>query len=209
MTHMTQLLAKCHKSSLLLPKKMILVLKAIHIIGFVAWFAGLFYLVRMFVYHVEADEQEQPARDILKNQFHLMEQRVYQIICNPALYITLIGGIGMLVINPTYLMMGWMQVKIVLLVLLIVYHLYCGQLIKRLERGRNSMTSWQFRLFNEFPTLFLVVICFIAVQGKAGTLHYGKLLLGMTIFIVVLGFSARAYKQYRARKRGPKYYDSI
>jgi putative membrane protein len=179
---------------------MILIFKAIHIIGFVAWFAGLFYLVRMFVYHVEADEQEQPARDILKNQFHLMEQRVYNIICLPALYITLIAGIGMLAINHTYLYMGWMQVKTALLLLLIGYHFYCGQIIKRLHAGSNSMTSWQFRLFNEFPTLFLVVICFIAVQGKAGTLHYGKLTLGMGVFIFLLWLGARSYKRYRDRR---------
>lgn len=179
---------------------MLLFLKTLHIIGFVAWFAGLFYLVRMFVYHVEAGDREQPAQDILKEQFRLMEWRVYRIICNPALYITLIGGIGMLIINPIYLKMGWMHVKIGLLILLIGYHFYCRRLIQRLEAGVQPMSSWQFRLFNEYPTLFLVAICFIAVQGKAGTLHYGKLALGMGIFIFFLGLAARAYKRYRARK---------
>lgn len=181
---------------------MLLFFKALHIIGFVAWFAGLFYLVRMFVYHVEANEREQPARDILREQFRLMEWRVYRIICNPALWITLIGGIGMLVINPTYLQMGWMQVKIVLLLLLIGYHFYCRRLIQRLEAGLQPMTSWQFRLFNEYPTLFLVAITFIAVQGKVGALHYGKLILGMAAFIILLGLGARAYKRYRDRKKG-------
>ena len=179
---------------------MILFFKALHVVGFVAWFAGLFYLVRMFVYHVEAEDKEQPTKDILKAQFHLMEKRVYSIICNPALYVTLIGGIGMIVLNTTYLRMGWMQVKLALLLLLIAYHLYCGRLIKNLEKGKQPKTSWQFRLLNEFPTLFLVAISFIAVQGKAGTLHYGKLVLGMAGFIFLLGLGARAYKNYRTRK---------
>lgn len=179
---------------------MLFFFKALHIIGFVTWFAGLFYLVRMFVYHVEAYEEKQPKQDILKEQFRLMESRVYKIICNPALVVTFLGGIAMLIINPVYLQMNWMLVKLGLVILLLVYHLYCGRLIKYLEAGRQPMTSWQFRLFNELPTLFLVAISFIAVLGKAGTLHYGKLILGMFGFIFVLGMGARAYKRYRAKK---------
>ena len=101
----------------------ILYFKSLHIIGFVAWFAGLFYLVRMFVYHVEAMEMEEPKRAILIQQYELMEGRVYKIICNPAMMLTFTFGIGMLVVNPGYFSMGWMHIKLTLLVLLLAFGL--------------------------------------------------------------------------------------
>lgn len=188
---------------------MILFFKALHIVGFVSWFAGLFYLVRMFVYHVEAAGKSEPERSIMTRQLNLMEWRVYKIICNPAMMITWGAGLAMLVLDLTQVApmgyfvggtTGWMTVKLVLLVLLLVYHLYCKRLIKRLETGELPMTSFQFRLFNEFPTLFLVAISFIAVYGKAGRLNYLYLVLGIVGFVGLLTWGVRAYK--RARERG-------
>lgn len=182
--------------------------KALHVVGFVAWFAGLFYLVRMFVYHAEAREKEEPAGGILRGQFNLMEWRVYRIICTPALYITWGAGLAMLVIDLAgwdprgYFTTGapyWMTVKLVLLVLLTVYHLWCRRVIVRLEQGGRSYTDWQFRLLNEFPTLFLVAVSFIAVFGKAGTLNYLYLFGGMFGFIGLLYLGARAYRRARGR----------
>jgi putative membrane protein len=178
----------------------VLILKAIHVIGFVAWFAGLFYLVRMFVYHVEARAEEEPRRSILTEQFGIMEVRVFRIISQPAMVITWLAGIGMLVANPTYLQMGWLHVKLGLLVLLLVYHFYCGGLIKRLEKGETPMTGFQFRLFNEVPTLLLVGISFIAVLGKAGSLNYGYLLLGIVAFGVLMVVFARLYRALRKQR---------
>lgn len=188
---------------------MILFFKALHVVGFVSWFAGLFYLVRMFVYHVEAASKEEPERSIMTRHFNLMEWRVYKIICNPAMMITWTAGLGMLVLDLFQVVpmgyfvggtTGWMTVKLVLLVLLLVYHLYCKKLIQRLEAGELPMTSFQFRLFNEFPTLFLVAISFIAVYGKAGRLNYLYLVLGIVGFVGLLTLGARAYK--KARERG-------
>lgn len=179
---------------------MLLFFKALHVVGFIAWFAGLFYLVRMFVYHVESMDKAEPDRSILTRQYELMSWRVYNIITNPAMMITWLAGLGMLWQNPGYLYMNWLQVKLVLLVLLTIYQIYCKQLIKQLSAGKRPMNSFQFRLLNEVPTLFLVAISFIAVLGKAGTLHYGKLLLGMVVFIGGLGVGATAYKKYRQKK---------
>lgn len=189
---------------------MILFFKALHVVGFVSWFAGLFYLVRMFVYHVEAAAKPEPERGIMTQHFNLMEWRVYKIICNPAMMITWGAGIAMLVLDLTQIepmgyfiagTTGWLTVKLVLLILLLVYHLFCKKLIQRLEAGELPMTSIQFRLFNEFPTLFLVAISFIAVYGKAGRLNYLYLVLGIVGFVGLLMVGVRMYKRVRERGR--------
>ncbi|MBP7274105.1 MAG: protoporphyrinogen oxidase HemJ, partial [Saprospiraceae bacterium] len=123
-------------------------LKALHIVGFVAWFAGLFYLVRIFVYHAEAAEKPQPDCDILSKQFGIMEQRVYKIICNPAMMITFTAGFCMLYLQPEWLKMGWMHIKLTLLFLLLGYHLYCKRIIKKFASGDVAFNSFQFRLLN-------------------------------------------------------------
>ena len=180
----------------------ILFLKALHIVGFVAWFAGLFYLVRIFVYHAEAGEKGEPEKSILQKQFTQMQWRVYRIICNPAMMITWTAGIVMLVLNPTYLQMGWMHIKLTLLVVLLGYHLYCTRVIRRQEAGEEGMTPWQLRLFNEIPTLFLVAITFLAVYGKAGGLNYLYFIVGLVLFSVLIYGGARAYKMRREGSGG-------
>ncbi|MDX1940085.1 MAG: CopD family protein [Saprospiraceae bacterium] len=182
--------------------------KALHIIGFVAWFSGLFYLVRMFVYHIEANDKPQPEQDILKKQFNLMQWRVYKIIANPAMMITWMAGLVMIItpfVNknyPNYLSTdvgtpGWMHLKLMLVVLLTVYHVWCKIQIKKLESGANKLSAFQFRLANEIPTLFLISIAFLAVFGKAGTLNYAYLFGGLIVFAILLYFGARAYKKRR------------
>lgn len=189
---------------------MILFFKAVHVIGFVSWFAGLFYLVRMFVYHVEAAAKPEPERSIMTQHFNLMEWRVYKIILNPAMMITWTAGLAMLGLDVSgvapmgYFISGttgWMTVKLGLLALLLAYHLYCKKLIQRLEAGELPMTSTQFRLFNELPTLFLVAIAFIAVLGKAGRLNYLYLVLGIVGFVGLLMLGVKTYKRVRERGR--------
>ncbi len=186
--------------------------KALHIVGFVAWFAGLFYLVRMFVYHIEANDKPQPDRDILKKQFNLMQWRVYKIIANPAMMITWTAGLIMIAmpfINkayPNYLTSGgvgspgWMHLKLMLVALLTVYHLWCKRQIKNLEAGASKLSAFQFRLANEVPTLLLVLIAYLAVFGKAGTLNYGYLFGGVIVFAILLYLGARAYRKRREAK---------
>ncbi len=178
----------------------ILLFKALHIIGFVAWFGGLFYLVRMFVYHVEAFDRPQPERDILTRQFNLMEWRVYRIICNPAIVITwLFGATIIYLYGWEWLQVNWwLQVKLVLLLGLSVYHFYCKSIIEKLEQGERAFSSFQFRLMNEVPTLFLVLICVLAVFKNGFNVWYT--LLGMIAFVVLLFVGAKLYKQSREGK---------
>jgi len=173
----------------------LLIFKTIHIVGFVAWFAGLFYLVRIFVYHVEADERPEVERKILIDQYQIMQWRVYKIICNPAMMLTWTCGIAMIVINPLYLAMGWMHLKLTMLFLLLRYHLYCKRIIRRMEAGERPLDSFQFRLFNEVPTIFLVSIAFLGVMKTA--VNYGYLFLGLGIFAGLMYFGAKRYKRRR------------
>jgi len=189
----------------------LLAAKMLHIIGFVAWFAGLFYLVRVFVYHAEAAGKPPAERDILTAQYNLMAWRVYRIICNPAMMITWTAGLLMLglglfradVVN--YLSVeagtpGWMHLKLLLLVLLTAYHLWCKRSIRRLEAGTSRLNDFQFRLLNEVPTFFLVAIVVLAVYGNRGLLNYGYLAIGLLLFTGLLYTGARAYKRRRQQK---------
>ena len=181
---------------------LILLFKALHVVGFVSWFAGLFYLVRMFVYQREALDLEQPKQAILKEQYQLMQQRVYKIICNPAMMLTFTFGIGMLLLNPGYLQLGWMHVKLTLLLLLLGYHLYCKRIMNQQAEGTSKWDSFQLRLLNEVSTLFLVGISFIAVLGKANQLHYGYLFLGIASFAGLIFFGTWRYRKRREADQG-------
>jgi putative membrane protein len=174
--------------------------KSLHIIGFVSWFAGLFYLVRIFVYQVESWEKSEPDRSILSHQFDLMAYRVYTIICKPALYITWVFGLGMLWLNGLAWLSAnsWMFIKLIFLVGLTFYHFWCGALIPKLEKRSLGISSFQFRMLNEVPTLFLVAISLLAVYKNS--LDFLIALGGIILFGITLFVATKAYK--RARDSG-------
>ena len=178
---------------------MFFLLKALHVFGFVAWFAGLFYLVRIFVYHREAMDKPEPARSILIKEFNAMQWRVYKIICNPGMMITWTCGLGMLYIHgwEWFRVNYWMHFKLVLLFGLLAYHLYAKQIILQLEKGTNPFTSFQFRLWNEVPTLFLLSIALLAVYKN--TLNFIYAFLGILLFGFLLVLAAKAYRNLRMK----------
>ena len=137
--------------------------KAFHIVGIVVWFAGLFYLVRLFIYHVEAEQEAEPARSILKNQYQIMEKRLYSIITTPGMIVTVLMAIGLLWTEPEVLKQPWLHVKLAFVVLLIGYHHYCKRLMKQLAASECKWGSQQLRALNEAPTVMLVVIVLLAV----------------------------------------------
>jgi protoporphyrinogen IX oxidase len=141
--------------------------KAFHIVGVVVWFAGLFYLARLFIYHVEANQEPEPARTILKKQYGIMEKRLYGIITTPGMLVTVAMAIGLLVTEPEYLKQTWMHVKLSLVVLLLGYHHYCKRIMRQLEEDTCKWTSQQLRAFNEFPTVILVVVVMLVVFKNA------------------------------------------
>ena len=135
-----------------------LFVKAFHIIAMVAWFAGLFYLPRLFVYHASAEDA------LSLDRFKLMERRLYYAITWPAAVLTTGLGIWLITYNPLYyLSAGWMHAKLAVVMLLWVYHLTCGHLLKRFARDGNARSTRFYRLFNEIPTLLLIGIVILVV----------------------------------------------
>lgn len=137
--------------------------KAFHLIGIVVWFAGLFYLVRLFVYHAEASQEPEPAQTILKKQYELMEKRLYRIITTPGMLVTVAMAIGLLTTEPELLKSGWLHIKLGFVAVLLAYHHYCGRIMKKLAAGECQWSGQQFRALNEAPTILLVAIVLLAV----------------------------------------------
>jgi protoporphyrinogen IX oxidase len=131
-------------------------LKALHVVFVVTWFAGLFYLPRLFVYHVATTDAPGLAR------FIVMERRLYFIMSLGAL-LAVLCGLAMLVAWPDYLAQGWLRAKLVLVALLVGYHAFCYRLMLELRAGRNRRSQRWYRLFNEVPALLLVAIVVLAV----------------------------------------------
>lgn len=133
-------------------------LKAFHLISIVCWFAGLFYLPRLFVYHAMSDDA--PSRE----RFKIMERKLYRGIMLPSMVATLALGIAMAALNPTlFTGGGWLHVKLALVLLLIGYHHMCGAQLKRFARDENVRGHVFYRWFNEVPVLFLLAIVILAV----------------------------------------------
>ncbi len=132
-------------------------LKAFHIIAVVCWFAGIFYLPRLFVYHAMAPDQA--TRDHLK----IMERKLYRFI-SPFMGFTIIFGVGMILLNPEYyLKAGWLHAKLALVALLVAYHFYCGHLVRRFADDTNARSHVFYRWFNELPVFALFGIVILAV----------------------------------------------
>jgi putative membrane protein len=162
--------------------------KAFHIVGIVCWFAGMFYLPRLFVYHAEAYEQPEPARSILKTQYQIMEKRLYSIIMTPAMLLTVAMAIGLVTTEPEILKQPWMHVKLACVALLLGYHHYCKRIMKKLAADECQMNGQQFRWFNEFPTVFFVIVVMLAVfksnlPTDATTWLLVAMVIGMAIAI--------------------------
>lgn len=135
-----------------------LYIKALHIIAMVAWFAGLFYLPRLFVYHADTHDS------ISLTRFKIMERRLYYGITWPAALMTTLLGIWLLSYNPSYYFKaGWMHFKLSLVLFLWTYHLLCGHYLKDFAQDKNSKKGYFFRIYNEVPTVLLIGIVLLVV----------------------------------------------
>jgi putative membrane protein len=132
--------------------------KSFHLISMVAWFAGLFYIFRLYVYHVKFKDQP-----LMAQAYTLMEKKLLYIIMHPAMLLTLIFGIAMIVMNPTLIHQGWLQAKLGAVLLLIAYQIYAGKVHKRFARGEYFLSEKACRMINEIPTLLLIIIVLLAV----------------------------------------------
>jgi putative membrane protein len=176
-----------------------LYVKALHIIFVVTWFAGLFYIVRLFIYLKEAQGKPEPDKKILSVQFILMQKRLWYGITWPGGILAAIFGIWLFLLNSTYfLTQPWMHLKLTFVVGLIFYHWQCHRIFKQQSKGKFTWTSMQLRLFNEAATVFLFTIVFIVVVKSSGTLIYTALITIFVILTLLLG--VYLYKLDRERK---------
>ncbi|MDN3689427.1 CopD family protein [Cyclobacterium jeungdonense] len=172
-------------------------LKALHIIFVVTWFAGLFYVVRLFIYQTEALERPEAERIVLKPQLDLMTRRLWTIIAWPSAILTLILGTAVLLYRPGYLQLPFMHAKLGFVVLLYAYHLGCHWIYLSLQKDLTVWNSTRLRLWNELATLLLFAIVFLIVLKSLINMVWG--MVGLIVLGVLLMLATKWYKKVRER----------
>jgi len=170
-------------------------IKALHLIFVITWFSGIFYMVRLFVYHTEAKEKSQPEQDILIRQYQLMQNRLWNIITFPSAILATFFAIILLFLNPILLQISWMQIKLVFVVLLWIYQLKTHQIYKQLQQNKTKYSSYFFRIWNEIATLILFSVVFLAILKNSFSWIFG--LFGIFGLAILLLLGIRLYKQIR------------
>ena len=186
--------------------------KAFHLIGIVVWFAGLFYLVRLFVYHAEAEQESEPTRSILKKQYGIMEQRLYSIITTPGMILTVAMAIGLISTEPEILKSSWLHIKLAFVLLLIGYHHFCKRIMKKLAAEECQWTGQQFRALNEAPTILLVLIVLLAVFKNSLPLDAATWLVAGLVVTMVASIQLYAKKRRKDREKAqqqPEFASSV
>ena len=173
------------------------IIKSLHIIFMVSWFAGLFYIVRLFIYYVEADKKESEEKRILQNQYKIMQKRLWYIIAWPSMVLTVVFGTWLLILVPGWLSQGFMHVKLTFAFLLLIYHLICHKVFSNLQKEVGSYTSGKLRIWNEVATLFLVAIVFIIELKDSLNWVYG--VVGFFSVAILLMLGIKMYKKYRSK----------
>ena len=175
-------------------------IKALHLIFVVTWFAALFYIPRLFIYHIEAAEKPSPEKEILTKQFKLMTKRLWYIIAWPSAILCTLFALWLLHLNPSIVRLPWMQIKLGFIVLLFGYHFKCHQIFKQLQQDQIKYTSHFMRIWNEGATLILFAVIFLVTLKDATNWIYS--VLGIVILAVLLMLGIKLYK--RIRDKNPK-----
>lgn len=171
---------------------------ALHIIFIVTWFAGLFYIVRLFIYHSEADKKVEPEKSILQTQYKLMERRLWYGITWPSMILTLIFGPWVMSYNFTYyITSAYFILKLCFVGALVLYHLQCHVMFKQLQNDIVKNSSFKLRLWNEVATVLLFAIVFLIVLKSNTGFIWG--MLGLIIFSGTLVLAIRIYKKSREK----------
>jgi len=175
-------------------------IKALHLIFVITWFAGLFYIPRLFVYQIEAFYKPSPDKEILGDQLKLMTKRLWFIITWPSAILATIFAIWLIIIIPVWLNQSWMLVKLGFVVLLILYQFKTHHIFKQLQRDDVRYTSKFMRIWNEGSTLILFSVVFLVILKDSLDWVFGVVgIMGLSI-LLMLGI--RWYK--KIRERNPK-----
>ena len=172
-------------------------IKSLHLIFVITWFAGLFYIPRLFVYQIEAFHKPSPDKEILGTQLKLMAKRLWHIITWPSAILATIFAIWLLILQPFWLQQDWMHVKLAFVVLLIIYHLKTHQYFNQLQRDEVKKTSNFMRLWNEGATFILFAVVFLVILKNAISWIFG--VIGIIVLGILLMLGFKIYKNIRER----------
>lgn len=172
-------------------------IKALHLIFVTTWFAGLFYIPRLFVYHIESSEKPSPEKEILGKQLKLMTKRLWYIITWPSAILATLFAIWLLVLMPSWLSQGWMHVKLLFVLLLFVYQYQTHVYFKQLQQDVCTKSSSFMRLWNEGATFILFAVVFLVILKSSLNWVFGVLGLVALGILIMLGY--RIYKNIRSK----------
>lgn len=174
-----------------------LTIKALHIIFMVTWFAGLFYIPRLFIYQTEALSKPEPDKTIIFDQLSIMARRLWYIITWPSAVLTFIFGPWLLVVQPGWLSQPFMHVKLSFVLALLLYHLTLHRIFSMLQKGIARYSSTTLRLINEVATIILIAVVFLIVKKDSISWIWGTL----TILVIAVGLmiAVRLYKKFREK----------
>ena len=173
-------------------------IKSLHLIFVITWFAGLFYIVRLFVYQIEANSKPSPDKEILLKQYKIMTYRLWYIITWPSAILTVLFAIWLLILMPSWLQMPWMHVKLGFVLLLIAYQIKCQFIYSDLQNGIFKYSSNFMRLWNEGATIILFAIVFLVILKNEFNWIYG--ILGIFTFSIIIMLGFKFYKRLREKK---------
>ncbi|MEZ4838272.1 CopD family protein [Flavobacterium sp.] len=173
-------------------------IKALHLIFVVTWFAGLFYIVRLFVYHAETKDKSEPEKSILIKQYQLMQYRLWYIITWPSGVLASVFAFWLLYLIPAWLEQDWMLVKLGFVILLYAYHMKCHLIFKQLQKNEVKNSSNFFRLWNEGATLILFAVVFLVILKDAFNWIFGVIGIFFLSISLMIGF--KMYKRFREKK---------
>ncbi|WP_282134791.1 CopD family protein [Seonamhaeicola maritimus] len=172
-------------------------LKAFHLIFVITWFAGLFYIPRLFVYQIEAFHKPSPEKEILGKQLKLMSKRLWYIITWPSAILCTLFAIVLLILNPSLLYQSWMQVKLGFILLLFIYHILTHKYYIQLQIDTCEKTSSFMRIWNEGATFILFAVIFLVVLKSGINWIWG--IIGMLVLVVLIMLGFKAYKNFREK----------
>lgn len=174
-------------------------IKSLHLIFVITWFAGLFYIVRLFVYHIEANNKPSPEKEILIKQYKLMSYRLWYIITWPSAVLATIFAITLLFLMPDWLQQPWMHVKLGFVFLLFLYHFKCHSIFKQLQNDEVKYTTGFMRLWNEGATIILFAVVFLVILKSAINWIFG--VVGIIVFSILLMLGYKFYKRIREKNQ--------
>jgi putative membrane protein len=171
--------------------------KSFHLIFVITWFAGLFYIPRLFVYQIEAFYKSSPEKEILGKQLKLMAKRLWFIITWPSAILATFFAIWLLILRPGYLELGWMHVKLAFVLLLYIYQFKTHIYYKQLQKDEVKVTSNFMRIWNEGATFILFAVVFLVIVQSAINWIYGVIGIIVLGLLIMLGF--KLYKNIRSK----------